>query len=263
MTAVVTGAASGLGLAIATRFLQLGLGAALLDRDAERLAAAEIGLRGSNTGGRARYYPLDVADADAVADVFSRVRSELGPIAILVNAAGVADLRPASQMPLDVFTRTFAVNVTGTFLCCLEAARDMQSGGGGSIVNIASVSGLRASLGRVAYGSSKAAVISLTTHLAVEWAPDRITVNAIAPGPIETPMAAAVHNAAARQAYIDRVPAGRYGQPDEIVAATEFLVSERARYVTGQTLVVDGGYAVAGLIDQRMLQSNRPLRTVL
>lgn len=263
MTMVVTGAASGLGCAIAERFVRRRLRVALVDRDEQRLLEVRQSLQGVADRDDAEIFPLDVTDAGSVAQTFDAIRARLGAITMLVNAAGVADLRPATELPLDVWNRTFAVNVTGTLLCSLEAAHDMRAIGDGRIVNIASVSGLRASVGRVAYGPSKAAVISLTAHLAVEWASDGITVNAIAPGPIETPMAASVHNTIARQAYTDRIPLHRYGQPSDIVAAVEYLVSDGARYVTGQTIAVDGGYAIAGLLDPRMLQSDHPLRTQL
>jgi 2-hydroxycyclohexanecarboxyl-CoA dehydrogenase len=261
MVAVVTGAASGLGKAVATAFARRGETVALLDRGADRLASVVDELRASN--GHIEGIAVDVAEAADVSAAFDRVRAMLGGVRILVNAAGIADLRPAAELPLRVFNRTFAVNVAGTFLCCQEAALDMRAAGFGRIVNIASVSGLRASVGRAAYGPSKAAVISLTQHLAVEWAAFGITVNAIAPGPIETPMVEAVHTEAARAAYCTRVPAGRYGLPGEIASAVEYLVSEEARYVTGQTLAVDGGYAVAGILAAATLQAGRPLATAL
>ncbi len=139
-----------------------------------------------------------------------------------------------------------AVNVNGSLFCARRAAVQMMAKQYGRIVNFASVSGLRASVGRIAYGVSKAAVISLTAQLAVEWARYGITVNALAPGPIEAPMSASL-SAEAKQAYLSRIPASRYGKPAEIVSAVEYLTSDGAAYVTGHTLVIDGGFTVYGL----------------
>ncbi|NPT38505.1 SDR family NAD(P)-dependent oxidoreductase [Paraburkholderia xenovorans] len=241
MVAIVTGAGSGLGKAVAQRFIEQGKTVALLDRSTAGLQ--EMLIRQGT--GKVSAYAVDVSDEASVESVFAKLREELGAASILVNSAGIADMRPALEMPGDAWNRVMAVNVSGSLYCAKAAARQMIESGYGRIVNFASVSGLRASFGRVAYGTSKAAVISLTTHLAVEWAQYGITVNAIAPGPIETPMSASL-SGAAKEAYLARIPAGRYGKPAEIVAAVEYLTGSGAGFVTGHTLVVDGGFTVFG-----------------
>jgi NAD(P)-dependent dehydrogenase (short-subunit alcohol dehydrogenase family) len=140
-----------------------------------------------------------------------------------------------------------AVNVDGPFLCTQACAPVMLRNGGGSVVNIASISGLRASTLRVAYGTSKAALLQLTRQQAVELGNLGIRVNAIAPGPVDTAMARAVHSPAIRAAYRDAIPLARYGTTEEIAAAAGFLCSAEAAYINGQVLAVDGGFEAAGI----------------
>lgn len=244
MVVVVTGAASGLGNAAGRHFVSGGKTVALVDFDENGLATAINEMGGE--GARLRAYQLDVSDDAAVESIFSRIKEELGPSSVLVNAAGTIDLKPALDIPSKDWRRVMAVNVDGTFFCARAAARQMKAQGWGRIVNFASVSGLRASFGRIAYGTSKAAVIAITEQLAVELASHGITVNAIAPGPIETPMSATL-SPEAKQSYLSRIPAARYGKPAEIVDAITYLAGDGAGFVTGQTLVVDGGFTVFGL----------------
>jgi NAD(P)-dependent dehydrogenase (short-subunit alcohol dehydrogenase family) len=245
MVAIVTGAGSGLGKAVAEYFAGEGRPMALLDRDAAAVSTVAAELKDSGT--RLLHASLDVSDEASVRDAFARSLRELGPASVLINAAGVVDMRPAIEMPTEAWKRVLDVNLTGSFLCAKEAAGQMIAAGeGGRIVNFASVSGLRASVGRIAYGTSKAAVVAMTEQLAVEWAEHGITVNAIAPGPIETPMSASL-STQAKEAYLSRIPARRYGKPTDIVHAVAYLTSGGAGFVTGHTLVVDGGFTVFGL----------------
>ena len=163
----------------------------------------------------------------------------------LVNSAGIGADVPFLDTPAALFDRIMAVNLRGTFLIGQACARAMAAGG--AIVNIASVSGLRGNTGRAAYGASKGGVITLTQVMACELAERGIRVNAIAPGPVETPLVAQVHDEAVRAAFGRFIPMHRYGIPEEIAAAAAFLCSHDASYVTGQVLGVDGGFLAAGM----------------
>jgi NAD(P)-dependent dehydrogenase (short-subunit alcohol dehydrogenase family) len=188
---------------------------------------------------------MDVVDETAVTDVVERAQAKFGPIKALVNSAGISALIPALETSMDQFRRILEVNLLGTFLVSREVAIRMKASGGGAIVNIASISGIRGSKDRSAYGASKAGVINLTKVMAVELAPFDIRVNAIAPGPIETPLIQQVP----RDDYYRRVPQRRYGQPEEVAQAIAFLVDKgQSGYITGQTLSVDGGFTAAGII---------------
>ncbi len=242
--AVVTGAARGIGLAIAERFLAEGYRVALLDIDAETLRqTAERFI------GRDEVLPIecDVADPQQVAAAIEAVTARFGQIDALVNNAGVAVFKPILETGFDEWSRVLAVNLSGPFLCTQACAPVMLKNGGGSVVNIASISGLRASTLRVAYGTSKAALIHLTKQQATELGNIGIRVNAIAPGPVETAMAAQVHSADIRTSYRDAIPLARYGTVEEIAEAVVFLCSERASFINGQTLAVDGGFDAAGV----------------
>ena len=156
---------------------------------------------------------------------------------------------PALDTSADLFRKMLEVNLIGSFVVSREAAQRMRQRGRGSIVNIASVSGIKGNNGRVAYGASKGGVIHMTKVMAVELAPLGIRVNAIAPGPIETPMVQEVHTPEVRAAWMATVPQRRYGTPDEIAGAAIFLLDERkSSYITGQTICVDGGFTVAGIM---------------
>ncbi len=245
--AVVTGAGRGIGAAIAARLHGDGCAVALADLDG---AAAEAAARGLNAGGATAFgLALDVADSASVEAGFAAVAARFGRVDVLVNNAGVATLAPFLEFPAEAFARVMAVNVTGALLCAQAAARLMRGSGGGRIVNIASVSGVRAGAGRTAYGTSKAALIGLTRQMAIELAPYGITANAVAPGPVETEMARRYHSAGVRAAYERQVPAGRYAAPEEIAAAVAWLASPEAAYVTGVVLPVDGGFLAAGMME--------------
>jgi len=242
--ALVTGAARGIGLAAAKRFLAEGWRVGLLDIDADNLKRTHAALaRPDSTLALA----CDVADATAVSAAFAALAERFGRLDVLVNNAGIAVFKPLLETTPEEWSRVLAVNLTGPFLCAQAAAALMREQGGGSIVNITSISGLRASTLRVAYGTSKAALEHLTRQQAVELAALGIRVNAVAPGPVDTAMAKAVHTPAIRADYHDAIPLNRYGLEEELAEAIYFLCSERASYITGQTLAVDGGFDAAGI----------------
>ena len=242
--AVVTGGARGIGLAIGRWFLANSYRVALLDIDGETLARSSAAL---SDAARVLALTTDVSDPVQVDAAVARVDAAFGRIDALVNNAGVAVFGPIGQTTFEQWRHVMATNLDGAFLCTQACVPLMQRAGGGSIVNIASISGLRASTLRVAYGTSKAALIHLTKQQAVELGNAGIRVNAIAPGPVDTEMAKLVHSAAIRADYHDTIPLNRYGTPEEIAAATGFLCSPAASYVNGQVLAVDGGFDAAGV----------------
>ena len=238
--ALITGAARGIGLATAKRFLAENYAVALLDIDGETLARAVAGLTG-----RTLALTCDVAMADQVEAAVAQLKARFGSLDALVNNAGTAVFKPALDTSLAEFQRTMDVNLTGPFLMVKAAVPLMQNGA--AIVNITSISGLRASALRIAYGTSKAALEHLTKQLALELSVRGIRVNAVAPGPVDTAMAKAVHSPAIRADYHDAIPLGRYGLEEEIAEAVFFLASQRASYITGQVLAVDGGFDAIGI----------------
>jgi NAD(P)-dependent dehydrogenase (short-subunit alcohol dehydrogenase family) len=242
--AVVTGGARGIGLAVARWFLDRGQRVALLDIDGETLAATERTL-----GDPARVLAIvcDVAMPDQVQPAVAQVAARYGRIDALVNNAGIAVFKPMLETTYAEWSRVLAVNVDGPFLCTQACAPVMLQTGGGSVVNIASISGFRASTLRIAYGTSKAALMQLTRQQAVELGTLGIRVNAIAPGPVETAMAKAVHSPEIRASYHEAIPLARYGTPEEIAAAVGFLCSAQASYINGQVLAVDGGFEATGI----------------
>ena len=242
--AVVTGAARGIGLAIAQWFLAHEHRVALIDIDAATLHAAHAVLP---EPARALALHCDVSNPLQVRTAFDAIAARFGRIDALVNNAGVAVFKPLLDTTFEEWSRVMATNLDGPFLCTQAAAPVMLSQGGGSVVNIASISGLRASTLRVAYGTSKAALMHLTRQQAAELGTLGIRVNAIAPGPVDTEMAKQVHSAAIRADYHDAIPLNRYGTPEEIAAAVGFLCSDAASYVNGQTLAVDGGFDATGI----------------
>ena len=240
--ALVTGAARGIGLATAKRFLSEGYRVAMLDIDGETLARSAAALDAPD---RTLALTCDVALPDQVDAAVAQLRARFGSLDALVNNAGTAVFKPALDTTLAEFQRTMDVNLTGPFLMTKACVPLMQNGG--AIVNITSISGLRASAMRVAYGTSKAALEHMTKQFALELSLRGIRVNAVAPGPVDTAMAKAVHTAAIRADYHDAIPLGRYGLEEELAEAIFFLCSERASYISGQTLAVDGGFDAIGI----------------
>jgi len=242
--ALVTGAARGIGLATARKFLAEGWRVALLDIDAQTLAATHAALALPED---TIAIEADVAEPDQVSRGVDAIVARFGRIDALVNNAGIADFRPILETDFATWSRILAVNLNGPFLCTQAVAPVMLAGGGGAIVNIASISGVRASTLRTAYGTSKAALMHLTRQQAAELGEKGIRVNAVAPGPVDTAMAKQVHTPAIRADYHQAIPLNRYGTEAEIAEAIWFLASDRASYVNGQILAVDGGFESTGM----------------
>jgi NAD(P)-dependent dehydrogenase (short-subunit alcohol dehydrogenase family) len=242
--ALVTGAARGIGLATAKRFLADGWRVALLDIDGDNLQRTFKALGKPDA---TIAIECDVADPAGVHTALAMVQKHFGRLDALVNNAGIAIFKPILDVTYEDWQRVLAVNLTGPFLCAQAAVPLMRDTGGGSIVNITSISGLRASTLRTAYGTSKAGLAHLTKQQAAELAALGIRVNAVAPGPVDTAMAKAVHTPEIRQDYHDHMPLNRYGLEEELAEVIFFLCSERASYITGQVIAVDGGFDSTGI----------------
>ena len=240
--AVVTGAARGIGYALTRKFLEAGYRVAMLDCDAARLAASA-----REFGDGVLPVECDVSVPAQVQSAVAGIEKEFGRIDALVNNAGIAVFKKLLDTSFEEWSRVLAVNLSGPFICTQFCAPVMLRNGGGAVVNISSVSGLRASALRVAYGTSKAALDHLTKQQALELGNLGIRVNAVAPGPVDTAMAKQVHSADIRADYHDSIPLNRYGTEEEIAQAVVFLCSDQASYINGQTLAVDGGFDASGM----------------
>ena len=231
---LVTGAARGIGLATASRMAEAGWTAVRLDRDTEALGSGPDTL------------VADISDPDQAEAAIAEVLKRCGRLDALVNNAGVAEFGPIEETDFAKWRRVMATNLDGTFLMS-QAATPALKESRGAIVNIASISGLRASTLRVAYGTSKAAVIQLTKQQAAELGEHGIRANCVCPGPVRTKLAMAVHTPEIIAAYHDAIPLNRYGSEAEIAATIAFLCSPDASYVTGQVIAADGGFESTGV----------------
>lgn len=240
-TAIVTGAARGIGLATTQTLLADGWSVAMVDYDRDALNQAARNLDNIHV------FDTDVSKPAAVSDLVSDLSGRWPHLNALVNNAGLAKFGPAETTSFDTWRSVMATNLDGPFLMTQACTPMLKAAKGAGVVNITSISGLRASTLRIAYGTSKAALAHLTQQYAAELGEYKIRVNAVAPGPVRTKLAMAVHTQDIIDAYHDAIPLNRYGSEQELANAICFLLSDDASYITGQTLAVDGGFESTGI----------------
>lgn len=239
--AVVTGATRGIGRGVATALAAAGARVAMLGRNEALLEEGAAAIR--EKGGEARVYTVDVADAEAVQTVFKAIVADFGALDILVNNAGITRDNILLRMKPDEWKDVLDTNLNGVFHCMQAAARTMLKARSGKIINLTSVSALRGNVGQANYTASKAGIIALTKSSAKEFAARGVTVNAVAPGLIETEMTADMTDEV-REYLLANLPMGRLGTVDEVANAVLFLASPFSNYITGHVLLVDGGLAM-------------------
>lgn len=237
-TAFVSGASQGIGRACALTLAEAGARVVVAARSLDKLQAVAEEIRAG--GGEANAVALDLASPESIAQAFKQAEEIAGPVEILVNNGGITRDGLAMRMPLENWRQVLDVNLTGAFLSIQAVLRGMVKARWGRIVNISSVVGLSGNPGQANYVSSKAGLIGLTKSLAQELGSRNVTVNAVAPGFIETAMTEAL-GGAARERILEKIPLGRLGGPRDVAAAVRFLASDEAAYVTGQVLGVNGG----------------------
>ena len=241
----ITGASRGLGRAIALGFAASGADVALTARSADSLR--EVAAEAEALGAATLVLPASVSETEAVAGAVAEIERTWGGLDVLVNCAGVSPMfKKAELVEDDEWRQVLDVNVTGSFLCAREAGKLMLDRDGGSIVNISSILGQVGGERMAAYSASKGAVDALTRTLALEWATRGIRVNTLSPGYFETDMTEALRGHKKWRGHLlSRIPMGRFGVPEELVSAALFLASDASGFMTGSTMVVDGGWTAA------------------
>jgi 3-oxoacyl-[acyl-carrier protein] reductase len=240
--ALVTGASRGIGAAIARSLADAGYSVAVNYARSADLAEAVVS-EITASGGTAMAVQADVSDADAVSGMFAAVTDELGPVTVLVNNAGITDDGLLLRMGVDQWDHVLSTNLRSVYLCTKTALKPMLRARSGRIISVSSISGIAGNPGQSNYSASKAGVIGFTKSIAKEVGSRGITVNAVAPGFIATDMTSALGEAVT-EGVAQQISLGRLGQPEEVASVVRYLASEDASYITGQTIVVDGGLAL-------------------
>ncbi len=240
--AVVTGGSSGLGVTFAQALAEVGANIVIAARRIDKLNEVADNLR--DLGVKVRTFQCDVSKQDQVQSLVADTVKNYGRLDTMVNNAGVAAMSPATEISLEDWNRVVSINLTGTFLCARESAKQMIKQRGGKIINIASIYGAVGDIFPASpYYATKGAIVNLTRDLAVEWAPFKINVNAIAPGFFPSEMTESIFQDSHYLEYINKqTPLGRTGSPDDLKGAVVYLASPASDYVTGQTIFVDGGW---------------------
>lgn len=247
--AIITGAASGIGEAIAMRFFQEGATVCIPDKNYE--GAIKVANYITEHKGNALAFNTDVTDPISVEKAINGTIEHFGKVDILVNNAGISWSKKILELKNEEWNLMIQTHLNGCFYFSKEVASDMvRRNEGGKILNIASVSGIVGSIGRGPYGAAKAGIMSLTRIMAVEFAENKINVNALAPGPILTPMMKPIWDDV--KEYPKDVPLKRFGTPEEVANAALFLCSSQSDYITGVVLPIDGGFSIAGKIDRTL-----------
>ena len=246
-TAIVTGGNQGIGFALADGLAKYGSTVVIVNRRAEEGEKAAQRIR--DAGGSAISIPADVSQKDAVVKMVEKVIDQQGQIDVLVNNAGVNIRKPATEISEEDLNTILDINLKGLFFCCQATAKPMIEQGRGKIINVSSITYTYAFLDRAPYSATKAGVSQLTQTLALEWAKFGLTVNAIGPGIVQTPLTEAYINSDPQRTdrVREMIPLGRFSKPEDLVGVTLFLASNASDYLTGQTIIVDGGFTLGNM----------------
>ena len=247
-TAIITGGASGIGLATTHALAKAGANIVIADINEEAGGKVSDDLNANGTA--ALFVKTDITEGSDVNALIKSTMERFGSLEILMQFAGIGFEKHALETTREEWDRTILINLTGSFLMMQAAGVVMVKAGYGRIVAMASVSGMRGGTGRTAYGASKGGVIAMTRVMAVEWAASGVTVNALAPGPVDTPLTRGMHDDETRAAYMRSIPMRRFGLPEETAHTALFLALPESRYITGATVTVDGGFTTSGVIKE-------------